>query len=132
MSGVSDDKPLRRANVIPQYIYEVLALCLESGATFNALYWDDNDGSLGLRANCNDFFWWGVSDSEDVAEADVEPLHQALRDTSAAGSPSLAMDLLVARKRGMRPQRPCYEDWSPEIAALFDACGPERDPSDEG
>jgi|SRR5690349_21361769 len=55
--------------------------------------------------------------------------------------------LFCARIRGMRPQQPCYprgmvwkgnkkeynKDYDlPEICALYDACGPERDPKDEG
>jgi len=44
----------------------------------------------------------------------------------------MGADLFCARVRKMRPQRPCYERWPPELHPLFDACGPERDRKEEG
>ena len=40
--------------------------------------------------------------------------------------------LFCARERKMRPQKPYYELIPTELHALFDACGPERDPKNEG
>lgn len=104
------------------------------------LYWRVYDGKVKLLATCNDTFYWATSDGEEITTENVGVLEQALRDLKAAQA-SAATDisaeiyvgeLFAARVRCMRPQHPWYKDRAPELAALFNACGPERDRASEG
>lgn len=102
-------------------------------------------GKIELYARCNDLFWWGTADAEEITADNVAILERTLVDlrdisvTERSGKaakrdfPELYLsELFAARSRKMRPQRPCYDTMSQPIAALFDACGPERDRKDEG
>ncbi len=101
-----------------------------------SLFWRVYDGKPKLLATCNDTFWWATADCEEITPENVDVLEQALRDIESLDERSGAViymdELFVARVRKMRPQRPWYMGKSPAVAALFDACGPERDRADEG
>lgn len=71
--------------------------------------------------NCNDLFWWGCADDEEVKVEDIPLLLQSLED-----SPKNGALLYCARKRGMRPQTPYYKYFEGE-EHLFDACGESRE-----
>ena len=80
------------------------------------------DDKLKLWVLCNDLFWWGAADGEDFELSNLPDLEKALEDAPEHG------DILwCCRKRGMRPQKPYYKYFTATEAALFDACGPERD-----
>lgn len=112
------------------------------------LYWrvgQDMPDEIKLFAACNDMFWWATADAEWINAENVAVLEQALVELQQLeDGPDLfgkakrdlplgyLSTLFAARVRKMRPQRPAYRDMSPEIAALFDACGPERSRLDEG
>ena len=41
--------------------------------------------------------------------------------------PKHIASLFACRMRKMRPQGACYKNIRPEVVALFDACGPDRE-----
>lgn len=87
---------------------------------YEDIYWDED---LNFYINCNDLFFWGCADSEDLTEADFDLLKQAYED-----SDTMAGTLLYCcRKRNMRPQGAYYKYIEEEYWHLFDACGPERE-----
>lgn len=100
------------------------------------LFWRvDDDNRVQFFAMCNDAFWWGTADAEEITPENVWVLEESSRDLRALGevlAPIRLAELFAARVRGMRLQRPAYKKLSPAVAALFDACGPERDRKDEG
>ncbi len=112
-----------------------------------------------ILINCNDLFWWGCADCEAVtpetlgeferAFADIQPLHdrwgnwirENVRDAKRSMNDpecppyiatSLALLLYCARVRKMRPQGAYYDAFPPEVAAMFDAAGPERGTKETG
>lgn len=93
-----------------------------------------------LFANCNDTFYWACSDCEEITPANLAILENAYRDLANADVPVPGRapvvyfpELFAARVRGTRPQRArLAEIDTPEVVALFEACGPVRDPKDEG
>ena len=80
--------------------------------------------------NCNDLFYWGSADCEKFTAADLPAMAQAIADAGDLWG----LELWCCRKRGMRPQRPAYPNREAEmgVCKLFDACGPERNPAEEG
>lgn len=104
----------------------------------DSLWWREKDGQIRFFAPCNDLFWWGTADLEEITSENVDVLEQTERDLCALeeathGTQMVYLsELFAARVRRMRPQRPCYKSMPLDVAALFDACGPARDPKDEG
>lgn len=89
---------------------------------------DGRYAPITFFASCSDFFYWGTADAEEIKPEDIDALEQAFADVRAAGADEgqyWGAVLYAARKRGMRPQRPARPQ-APALAALFDACGPER------
>lgn len=80
-----------------------------------------SDSTPQLEINCNDLFYWACADAEDITLAELPDLQRALDEAPGHGEL-----LWVCRKRGMRPQKPYYKYFNAEVAALFNACGPER------
>lgn len=94
----------------------------------DSLWWrgeqNVNEAPLQFFVNCNDVFWWGTADVEEVKSAqDIADLAQAKADLPGEDWSTL----WVARKRGMRPQGAMYAYFSEKEKELFDACGPERE-----
>jgi len=76
---------------------------------------------------CNDLFYWACADGEDFELSDLSDFQKALKESPDHG------DLLwCCRKRKMRPQTPYYQYFNDEEKTLFNACGPERDPKEQG
>lgn len=120
---------------LPPHAAEVMALFgFPNGADASDTMWwrTESDGSITLYAMCNDLFYWATADCEKIEEGDVELLRQTLEDLRQIDEEWALHELFAARKRKMRPQRPCYKHFGPKLTALFDACGPERDRKDEG
>ncbi len=91
------------------------------------------DGSIVIYYLCNDLFFWGCSDSEQIRPEDIPDIKQAFKDVDDAEPKMckwdlgmIAMPLWVSRKRKMRPQGCCYPKQK-QLWPLFDACGPERE-----
>lgn len=83
------------------------------------LIWDTD---LTFYVNCNDVFFWGVADGEDVTKETLPILEQSLEDAGLDG-----MTLYCARIRGMRPQGAMYKHLDKQNWGLFDSCGDERE-----
>ena len=96
------------------------------------LFWRIDDGTLTFYAMCNDVFWWATSDCEPITEGTLPLLEQTLVDLQSLGQPLYLAELYSARARGMRPQRKWLRAEQGALRALFEACGPERDPEEEG
>lgn len=110
------------------------------------------DGNVTFMVNANDLFYWACADGEEITPDNIAQLRQAITDVRLArGLQSeprisesreewewwyhaghLGAELFCCRVRGMRPQRPCYKSIPDDLRPLFDACGPERDPKEEG
>lgn len=91
------------------------------------IYLQADDEYIKLFVNCNDVFYWAMSESEEIKPEEIKDLRECAKLSKDYG----AM-LWACRKRGMRPQSPRFKDFSDEEKKLFEACGPERDPKDEG
>lgn len=90
----------------------------------NEIYWTED---LEFAILCNDVFFWGCADAEEITEDDLELLKDSVNDAGDFGTL-----LFCARKRKMRPQGAMYECIDKEYWPLFDEAGPERNPNDPG
>lgn len=93
---------------------------------------------LKIYLNCSDQFYWATADAEDVTPDDLDLFESCIDDLKKIETlryDRIYSDALYAsRKRGMRPQGPWYgyerrAYVNADVAALFDACGPEREDS---
>jgi len=91
----------------------------------DCLMWTDEE--LEFAVLCNDVFFWGGADCEEILEEDLPMLEQAFIDAGFEGD-----TLYCARKREMRPQGALYGHLESKHWHLFDAAGPERDPKEFG
>ena len=66
------------------------------------LLWDEN---LNFAVLCNDFFFWGTADAEEITPETLAELEQSLKD----GGIKDGMLLYCARRRNMRPQGAMYK-----------------------
>jgi hypothetical protein len=116
----------------PYEAAEVFALFAEAEDFEGGLFWrvdmaPGTDRETKLFAQCSDFFYWGTADLEEITVADIPLLRQSLEDLKAIGAEEELSTLFAARKRRLRPQRPCYKDFEPPVAALYDACCTEEE-----
>ena len=97
---------------------------------------DNETGEPIVAINCNDLFYWACADMEVITPDNIERLASTCAELKAIDEIMAchAPELFAARERKMRPQRPCYKRWQkwPKLIELFNACGPERDPKEEG
>jgi len=110
--------------------YELLKLLFDHDA-HDDLFWNCSGpyAPITFFIQCSDVFYWATADLEKVTSENLPILRQSYED---AGN-LYGGDLFCARVRGMRPQRPYLKQIRDEkIKELFLACGPERDPKDEG
>lgn len=75
-----------------------------------------------LLINCNDLFYWGCADAQEITIDDISDFNKAIKETERHGE-----ILWCCRKRNMRPQKPYYKYFNEKETKLFDDCGPERD-----
>lgn len=74
---------------------------------------------------CNDIFFWGCADAEDINEETLPLYHKALEDCGE--NHEVAAMLYCARIRKERLQGAAYS-FVPEVLwQLFHDCGPERE-----
>jgi hypothetical protein len=71
---------------------------------------------------CNDVFYWGTADLEEVTPENFHILEQSLKDDEFYGD-----ILFCARVRKMRPQGAFYKSLDDNQKKLFNECGPERE-----
>lgn len=101
----------------------------DGGADKDELYWRVKPDGIHWFVNCNDLFWWGTADAEDLTAENVGVLEQAVADCRAADPVVGTLDasrLFCCRVRRMRPQGAYYPKLEKILWTLFDACGPER------
>lgn len=141
-----------------EFVREVLSLgdgFNELGDLWESISWrtDGEYAPWSFSVNCNDVFYWACADCEDLTRENLPLLKQSVLDVRAAvGVPAGRLHgddvskhfddwysaghrgatLFCARVRKMRPQRPMYKHLPEALHPLFDACGPVRDPKDEG
>jgi hypothetical protein len=131
-------------------LYEVAKLSQFDACDAIWWRWDAQKSSEGTRlmvlVNCNDLFYWGCADCEEVTEDNLPVLREAVADCervsgSEYGNQDDAFLLFCCRVRGMRPQGAYYKHLkvyvrgdddeaarrTTDLRALFDACGPERE-----
>lgn len=120
-------------SVTPYEAAEVLSLFERADNMTEAVIWrvDMTQGrnrDIKLFALCSDFFAWATADLEEITKGDIPLLERCLRDLRKADDATYYLgELFAARKRRMRPQKPCYKDMEPSVAALFDACATEAE-----
>lgn len=111
----------------PDQAVQVLRLW-EQADLYEDIHWHvDPDGSVRLYANCSDLFYWATADAEEIVPGDLPLLIGTLNDLKTVDATYLLPELFSARKRKLRPQKPCYEHFSEAVAALFDACCTEKE-----
>lgn len=81
---------------------------------------------ISIAVNVSDVFAWGGADAEDITPEHLPVLERAWLDCKVADAEEWTVELYAARVRGMRPQGAAYPKEA-AVAALFDACGPERE-----
>lgn len=119
-------------NVNLEFVCRVLSVFNGfDGLSNDDVWWrtDDEYAPITLLVNCNDLFFWGCSDCEEVTPENISILEQAVKDVEAiTGSQRHADQVFCCRVRGMRPQGACYDEryFPKPIWPLFDAAGPER------
>ncbi len=104
------------------------------------IFWrtDGEYAPITFLAMCNDMFWWGTADCEEITPENIDVFEQAFADCRAAAGRAgtfYGTSMFVARVRKMRPQGAAYppmvageEAQRRALWALFDACGPAREP----
>jgi hypothetical protein len=68
-----------------------------------------------LCVNCNDLFYWGTADAEDLPRSELEKLYQAWKKDPQHGS-----SIWCCFQRGLRPQVPIVKKWR-ELGIWTDA-----------
>lgn len=109
------------------FIKSLLEIMDRHDATDEMFWRKQSDGTFRFLIICNDLFWWGTSDCEEVTAADLETLDQAYKDAAEADQSWYGGRLYAARKRQMRPQAAYFQYFDDTIAELFKAAGPHRD-----
>lgn len=74
--------------------------------------------------NCNDFFWWGCGDGEDINIDTIDEFEKAIIDCN--GNEDIGSLLYCARRRKFRPQGAYYSSIPRDLWWLFHACGEKR------
>ncbi len=102
------------------------------GADKDSLFWrtDGEYAPISFFVNCNDLFYWGTADTEDLTPENIGILEQTTVDCRAV-DPVIgclrATDLFCCRIRRERMQGACYQHLDQKYWPLFDACGPVRE-----
>lgn len=90
------------------------------------LWWRVKDGRVKFFVRCNDLFWWGTADAEEITPDNLPLLESTLREAAGTGWWLWAPSVFVARQRCMRPQGACYQHFPTVVGEVFDSCGPPR------
>jgi len=111
------------------------------GPASDHLWWrtDGEYAPITIFVTCNDVFFWGSADCEEITAEDLPALKQACDDANAAtigdhvgtgkqfGYGSIYGPVLwIARKRKERPQGAYYSKHLPGLWPLYDAVGEEK------
>lgn len=132
------DKLVREAlnlSIMGKFALEIMSLFAKYDL-HDLLFWrtDGEYAPITFFVNCNDLFYWATADLEPISPDNFPELERAMKDVGATQVNSESLDglsLFCARVRKMRPQKCAYPK-DKKLWPLFDACGPERTPEDEG
>lgn len=133
-----------------KFALEVLTVIANYGL-HDMLFWrtDGEFAPITFFANCNDLFYWATADLEVINPDNFPEIERAMKDVGARPASTVdctcctcqflrkrsesldGLSLFCARSRKMRPQKCAYPE-DKKLWPLFDACGPERTPEDEG
>ena len=118
-----------------KFALEVLQVFAKYGL-HDMLFWrtDGEYAPITFFVNCNDLFYWATADLEVINPDNFPEIERAMKDVGARPVSSESLDglsLFCARSRKMRPQKCAYPE-DKKLWPLFNACGPERTPEDEG
>lgn len=114
----------------PSFLYRAMDLIAQA-ELHDEVWWHTTGGTVAptLVVKCSDIFAWGCADCEPITPENIHYLEAAIRECLAlpgfAGVGYIGQ-LFCAKARGLRPQGAAYPK-APEVAALFDACGPKRE-----
>lgn len=135
MMPVTDEYP----EPSPEFVLKVLRI-FDDIDSCDDLFWrtPTTGCPYSFFAMCNDVFWWGTADLEEITESNVHVLEQAISDIRDVGHryDHLGPGLFASRIRKMRPQGAWYRSMRKppsigvgleQVLALFDASGPERE-----
>lgn len=113
------------------FILRVLGITSEYEACESVSWATDAERSqVSFFVNCNDLFFWGCADAEEVTPDNLDEFEKAFADAKAAKPVVGACDagsLFCCRVRKMRPQGACYKHYEKSMWPLFDVCGPIRE-----
>jgi len=117
--------------VNPYEAAEVLAL-FELAEDYESLMWRVEmrpgwERETKLFALCNDLFYWATADCEEITVADIPLLRRTLADLARVDATYHLAWLFAARKRKLRPQKPCYKGLEKAVAEMFDECCTEAE-----
>lgn len=95
----------------------------------DGIWWrlDDEGDKLQMYANCNDFFYWGCADGEEITTENVALLELARSQLEAIEEEMWTGLLFCSIARQMRPQGAYYKHLPEKTWPLFDVCGPLRE-----
>lgn len=101
---------------------------------------DDEYAPITLMVNCNDLFFWGCSDCEEITRENLPMLETTFAELKAMNKKDgefykethlerCTPEVFCCRARKMRPQGACYDEkyYPKAIWPLFDSAGPERE-----
>lgn len=111
---------------LPKITEEILELALQYDFE-SEVYWNrrgpKGEGDFYFFIICNDQFYWGAADGEEVTEENLPLLAKSLEDIG----PDWGLALFCSRSRKMRPQGALYAHIPKELWHWFDESGPERE-----
>jgi hypothetical protein len=89
---------------------------------------DENTDEIKIIVYCNDLFYWGCADGEEVTEENIHLIKEAYEKIDSIDwCQTTTLDLFCCMSRQMRPQSPCYYHIEQKYWHLFDECGEERE-----
>lgn len=106
-----------------EQVVDVLAVFADADSRGDLLWWV-NDGQVSFALDSSDLFLWACADAEEITAENMHHLRESLEACRAIDS-GMWTSLAACRMRGSRPMP--FKNATPEMVALFDACGPERD-----
>ncbi len=95
----------------------------------DGFFWRCEGKDIHIFVICNDLFYWGTADLEELTAENIDSYEQTYKDAETAlqFGHCHADELWCCRVRKMRPQGACYKSIPKELWPLFDTCGPERE-----
>ncbi len=112
-------------NVTLDFVTKVLRLFEDSN---QLIFWrtDEDFSPITFWVNCNDIFYWGASDAEEITPENISLLEQCCIECGD-GFAVEASILFCAKMRNMRPQNDIYNHFDKKFWPLFNACGLKRE-----